>query len=388
MCSPASGALRRVAHTTCAPVKALLVGTAVCLACLLGAGAASAVTRVPDGISDQNLSSWGGGFWNSYFATLFDSVWVADGHIRYARYVVQWNVISQGGEERTNFEDWLIDIAGMGLVPDVALTSYDGVYPSSPSEYESHLQEILSTASALGHPIRYIESWNEPNGQGMESAITAAQFTNAAESACVGGGCTIIAGDLQDGPGARSYEEQYRRNLARLPVIWGIHPYYSVEREQESYYTQLVRGLPHEGFGDRVWITEIAARQCSDYRGHLQEHGEDGQAQRARWLVDDLIARQKPEHVFYYDFLSKGSGQPACSPLEPEDGALYVPSDDPALPDRPRPAASVLWGGTGALFGSPGATPAAPVQNAALSAGVQPVASLLPLTRFCEVPAC
>jgi hypothetical protein len=368
----------------------MLIACALCFACLLGSGVASAVTSFPDGISDQNIPSWGGGFWNSYFATLFDSIWVADGHIRYARYVVQWNVMSEGGEERSNFEHWLVDVTSMGLVPDVALTSYNGVYPSSPSEYQSRLQEILRSASALGHPIRYLEPWNEPNGQGMESAITAADFANAAESVCrVGQVCTIIAGDLQDGPGARAYQEQYRRNLAREPMIWGIHPYYSVESEQESYYTNLLQGLPHGGTGDHIWITEIAARQCTDYGGHLREYGESGQARRARWLVDDLIARQKPEHVFYYDFLSKGSGQPACSPLEPEDGALYVPSNDPNLPDRPRPAASLLWGATGALLGFPGAgAPGATGPNAALGAGIAPAASLLPLARFCELPVC
>jgi hypothetical protein len=162
-----------------------------------------------------------------------------------------------------------------------------------------------------------------------------------------------------------------------------------VEQEQESYYTTLLRGLPHEGSGDRVWITEIAARECTDYGGHLREHGEAGQVERARWLIDDLIARQKPEHVFYYDFLSRSDGQPACSPLEPEQGALYVPSNDPALPDRARLAASLLWGGTGALLGSPGvAVPAATGQNAALGATIRPVASLLPLSRFCELPDC
>jgi hypothetical protein len=383
MRSLASGVLGQAAHTAWAPVAALLITTALCLACLLGAGAASAFTRFPDGVSDQNLPSWTSESSNSYFATLFDSIWVADGHIRYARYVAQWDVISLGGEERSNFEDWLVDSASMGLISDVALTSFDGVYPSS-SEYESHLREILSTAGALGHPIRYLEPWNEPNGQGKESAVASARFTNAAESACLDGyGCMVVAGDLQDGPGAKAYEEQYRRLLAVVPIIWGVHPYYSVEYEQEFYYTKLLEGLPERGSGDHVWFTEIDARQCTDYGGHLQEHGENGQAERARWLVDDLIARQKPEHVFYYHFLAKGYGQPGCSPLEPEDGALYVPSNDPNFPDRPRPAAAFVWGGVAAPPGYSSATG----QNAALTAGIQPAASLLPLSRFYELPA-
>lgn len=388
MRSLAADVLGRVGHSAWATGAALPITTALWLACLLGAGAASAFTRFPDGISDQSLPSWTSESSHSYLATLFDSVWVANGHIRYARYVVQWDVISLGGEERSNFEDWLVDSASMGLVSDVALTSFDGVYPSS-SEYETQLREILSTAGALGHPIRYLEPWNEPNGQGKESAIAAAHFTNTAESACLDSyGCMVVAGDLQDGPGAKAYEEQYRRHLAPVPLIWGVHPYYSVEYEQESFYTKLLEGLPDGGSGDHVWFTEIDARRCTDYGGHLQEHGESGQAERARWLVNDLIARQKPEHVFYYQFLAKGYGQPACSALEPEDGALYVPSSDPNLPDRPRPAAAFVWGGAAAAPGYPDTTvPTATGENAAFSADIQPAATLLPLSRFCELPA-
>jgi hypothetical protein len=345
---------------------------------------AQAGTSYVDGISDQSIPNWDGGFSSSYFAGFFSSNWASGGHIRLARYVVQWNVISAGGESRSNFENWLTDIASMGLTPDVGLTSYNGVYPSSSSEYKTHLQELLAQAKAMGHSIRYLEAWNEPNNQGKESAVNAAHFTNSAYSACEEGyGCTIIAGDVEDSSGAKGYEEEYRKNLSPVPTVWGLHAYYSVEYENESYYTKAVEGLPNGGAGDQVWITEVAARKCTDYNGHLEEHGEAGQAERAKWLVDNLIATRKPEHVFYYEFMPGGHKQPSCSSSETEDDALYVPSSDPNAPDRPRAAASFAWGGKGFPWGYTGAPTVSSTELAAtLTASIYPGGFLDTRYRF------
>lgn len=299
-------------------------------------------------------------------------------HVQYARYVVQWNVIAGGGTERSNFEYWLTDVSSMGLTPDVALTSYNGVYPSSSTEYKSHLKELLAQATAMGHPVRYLEAWNEPNNQGKETAVNAAHFTNSAYSACEEGyGCTIIAGNVEDSSGAKAYEEEYRKNLSPVPSIWGLHPYYSVEYKSESYYTKAVEGMPNAGGGDQIWITEVAARKCTDYNGNLEEHGEAGQAERAKWLVNNLIATRKPEHVFYYEFLLGERRQPLCSSSEPEDDALYLPSSDPNAPDAPRPAASFIFGGKGVPSAYTGTTSISTTEPVATVAGsVYPGGSL------------
>ena len=348
--------------------------TVLCLSLAVGSTSASAYSTFPDGISDQSLPNWDSGFSGSYFAGFFDSNWVAGPHIQYARYVAQWNVISGGGEARSNFENWLDDITSMGLTPDVGLTSYNGAYPSSSTEYKIHLKELLSQAKAMGHPLRYVEAWNEPNNQGNESAVNAAHFTNSAYSACEEGyGCTVIAGNVEDSSGAKAYEEEYRKNLSPTPTVWGLHPYWSVEYMNESYYTKAVEGLPNGGSGDQIWITEVAARKCTDYSGHLEEHGETGQAERAKWLVDNLIATRKPEHVFYYEFLLGGHRQPACSSSEPEDDALYVPGSDQNAEDRPRAAASFIWGGKGLPWGyTGGATLSSTERSATLTASVYP----------------
>ena len=340
---------------------------------------AFAATEYVDGISDQSLPAWDSGFSGSYFAGFFGNTWINGGHIRLARYVVQWNVMTAPEEEyphyRERFIKWVEDAGGMGLTLDVSLSAYPNtkqvtVRPQSSSEYEQQLKDILNEAKTLGHPARYIEAWNEPNNQGgydkASEAATPAHFTNSAYAACEEGyGCTIVAGNVEDNSGAKAYEEEYRKSLSPVPAVWGIHPYYSVEEMNESYYTKAVEGMPNGGTGDQVWITEVAARKCTS----TKNNEEAGQAERAKWLVHSLIHNRKPEHVFYYEFMLGEHKQPSCSEF---DDALYVPSSDPNAEDRPRPAAAWIFGNTGKPWGYTGGTGAVYKRYAYLEGSVYP----------------
>jgi hypothetical protein len=330
-----------------------------------------------DGISDQSLPAWDGGFSGSYFAGRFHDTWVGSppSHITLARYVVQWNAIAESEEGKPaylrRFELWLRDVAGIGLIPDVALTSYTGTYPSSAGEYQAQLAQILGRAKAMGHPIRYLEAWNEPNNQGNVSALDAANFTNSASATCGDGyGCTVIAGNFEDSPATPIYEERYIQNLNPVPTIWGVHPYYSVEEMSEGPFLTFREHLPNEGVGERIWFTEIAARKCSDFNGHVVENGEEGQSERANWLVNTLMKDVKPEHVFYYEFLLGDRRQPSCR-AEGADAALYLPSGEGSSADRPRGAASYIWDGGSVLWEFPGGAFAANAAQATLTGGVE-----------------
>jgi hypothetical protein len=339
-----------LAEQSCTKLKrALFIGFA--LVAILGTVASSswASTSYVDGISDQSIPNWDSGFSGSYFAGFFGSTWVSAGHVRDARYVLQWNVMSESGEPYTHyrqqFTKWVEDAGAMGLTLDVALTRYVGVYPSTSAEYKERLKEILNQAKALGHAVRYVEAWNEPNNQGgykkASEAVTPAHFANSAYAACEEGyGCAVIAGNVEDNSGAKAYEEEYRKGLSPVPAVWGVHPYYSVEERNESYYTKAVEGMPNGGAGDQVWITEVAVRMCTPSKNNA----EAGQAERARWLVDTLIHNKKPEHVFYYEFMLGERRVPTCSEF---DDALYVPSSDPNASDAPRAAADLIFGGKG-----------------------------------------
>jgi hypothetical protein len=320
---------------------------ALLLALLLAAAAApvtgARATHV-DGISDQSLPTWDGAFSTSRFAGLFRDRWTAGrgGQITLARYVVQWDAMTlastgahPSGNYRERFEAWLEDVRSLALTPVLALTAYDDVRPGSPAEYRAGLEAVLARAAALGYPIAYVEPWNEPNGQGHESAVKAAQLANVAAVVCQQiRTCSVIAGDFEDRPSLPAYEHAYEIGLSFAPSIWGVHPYVSVRAHSDANLRRLVAELPAGGAGQQIWFTEVGALYCS--RGEVR--GEARQASDASYLAKLLLADPAvaPEHVFYYGFLFGNGLQAPCSAAGGEDSELYRSSGEA------RPAADVL----------------------------------------------
>jgi hypothetical protein len=305
---------------------------------------AAAGTRYVDGISDQSLPAWDGSFATSPFASFFRARWTPGGgrQIAFGRYVVQWNAMGEasngpnaGGNYRERFEAWLQDAGSLGLTPVVALTSYDHVYPASPEKYRAALEEILARAAAMGHPIAFVEPWNEPNAQGHVSAGLAAALANSANGLCEGlATCRVIAGDFEDRSTALAYEQEYERSLNFSTGLWGIHPYVSVISHSDVNLLRLIAELPAHGVGDEIWFTEIGALYCS----HGVVRGEGRQASDASYLLNVLLRDPAvaPAHVFYYGFLFGGHAPAPCSAGGGDDTELY------ASTDAPRAAASVI----------------------------------------------
>jgi hypothetical protein len=357
----------RIAATT----RTLPLRIVVCMALLVASASswpsASAGSGHVDGISDQSLPAWDGSFATSPFAGFFRSRWTraGSGQIAFARYVVQWDAMGEptsgahaSGNYRERFEAWLEDVRSLGLIPVVALTSYDGVYPGSLADYPARLEALLDRAGAMGYPIAYIEPWNEPNNQGAQSAASAAAFANSANVICEARGtCSVVAGDFEDRSNVAPYEQDYERALSFAPRIWGVHPYVSVQSHSDSNLRRLLSALPAHGAGQQVWFTEIGALYCT--RGELR--GEQRQASDATYLVDSLLADPAlaPTHVFYYGFLFGGRAGAPCAPSGGQDSELYASSG------AERAAARVIFSPSGAPSASlPGAS-AAPPQAAA-----------------------
>jgi hypothetical protein len=320
----------------------LSASLAALVALALTCAGASAGTRYIDGISDQSLPEWDGSFAGSPFVSFFRSRWAraASGQIALARYVVQWDAMAEGstgahagGDYRERFEAWLEDVRNLGLTPVVALTSYDHVYPGSPTEYRVRLEMILNRASAIGYPIGYVEPWNEPNGQGREDALSAAAFANAASDVC-GQRCSLVVGDFEDRPSAIAYARDYQRALSFSPGSWGLHPYVSVQSHSDGTLLRLISALRASGADRQLWFTEIGALYCA--RGRLR--GEARQASDASYLVNNLLRDPAlaPAHAFYYGFLFGDRASPPCAAAGGEDSELYRSSD------APRAAARVL----------------------------------------------
>jgi hypothetical protein len=359
---------------------------AICLVCAESASAfqttpypplatgllAQAGTQYVDGISDQSMPTWDGNFAGAYFKGFFSSIWTP--HIRYARYVVQWNVMAESsggpnpnGDYRERFEAWYTDALSLGLTLDVSLINYTGSPPAS-STYQEKLEVLLNTFPN----IRDLEAWDEPNNTAGLTASGAAHYTNYAYSDCERHGCTLVAGNFLDSSSNLvSYEKEYEAQLnPSNPPNWGIHPYLAVKNQSETTVQNFKANLPNGGAGDQIWFTEVGAYQCEDYHG-LENRGERQQAADASWLANRLMPAFNPTHVFYYEFLYKNREQPPCN-AETGDTALYVPSADPNAPDAPRPAAAFILSGNGKPWGYTGGASAANAEQATLTGSVYP----------------
>jgi hypothetical protein len=314
---------------------------------------ADAATPYVDGISDQSMPAWNGGFAESPFAAYFADRWVTDGHISYARYAVQWNVMEEAsagpspdGDYRERLEAWYADASNLGLTLDVALTSYDGSTPSTSAQYGEQLTSLLEAFPEL----RYVEAWNEPNNEPYLQPRAAAGLANTAEAICrARDTCTAIVGDFLDSSNAIPYERSYERHLDPAdPANWAIHPYYAVRELSEATIDAFEAGLPDAGAGAEVWFTEVGSYYCSDYDGRLEQAGEEGQEAGAYWLTHLLMPNTKPAHVFYFELLYGGDQLPPCTSTQ-ADTSLYVPSGNAAVPARARTAAAMILGGEARL---------------------------------------
>jgi hypothetical protein len=337
------------------PTAASLALSEAPLRSLAGSSLSPAGAPYVDGISDQSLPSWDPSFAGAYSAGFFHDAWVSglSSHIALARYVVQWNVMFDAHPYYlSQLEAWYRDVLAIGLTPDLSLAAYDGVTPSSSTEYHAALGALLDRFPATA----YVEAWDEPNLQPGLSADTAAGYTLIARSLCQPRACTVIAGNLLDSASMTAYEREYERALYPASLAdWGIHPYLAVKTRDASTVMEFKSALPHAGAGERVWFTEVGAYRCEG--GSRPElRGERAQALDAAWLVNRLMPAAQPVHVFYYEFLFKDRRPPPCDRSD-SDTALYAPAGGRGSGDAPRLAAAYIYGDRGAPSQVPTAHP-------------------------------
>lgn len=325
---------------------------ALCI-CTTAVRSASAGTPYVDGISDQSLPHWNGAaddeasFKSSYFANLFYTSWMGGNpasHIKLARYAVRWNVMSDpSGEPYRTFAAWYRDAGHvLGLTLDVAIYNPEGPLPSA-AEYRTQVEKLLHA-----FPVPYVEAWNEPNDEGVTPSA-AASYWRQAHAVCAERGCTAIAGDLLDerypeGTGVNDsnperldqvrYEEAYEAALEGVsPEDWGFHPYAAIKYRTKAPVEAFKEHLPRAG--DHIWFTEAGAYACQMGVG---ESSEESQREGAEYLANTLIPAFAPTHAFYYGFMYAWNEETPCA--KDSNTSLYD------YRNQPRPAASVIYGGT------------------------------------------
>jgi hypothetical protein len=335
-------------------------------------------TEYVDGISDQSMASWDGGF-GGYFTSFFKSEWIASGHIKYARFVMPWYESGSGTD--AEYKNWCADAGGMGLTLDLSLTSYRGTEKRPTlAEYKVALKAFLEQCPA----VKIVEPWNEPNNGGEnakgEATVTYVNPTKAGEyaketaSLCNTYGCTTVVGNLLDSDSNMvEYEEKYVKAMAGWTFPdWGMHPYTTVKEES----TAKISGFEaHWGDGaSSLWFTEVGAYNCLDF-GTVEVPGEASEGEHAKWLVRTLIPTFHPAHVFYYEFLDGDGHQPQAEcegNKDRPDTALYVPSSDLNAPDRPRPAAAWIFDNAGSPWAYTGLASSVETPKATLTGSVYP----------------
>lgn len=314
--------------------------------------------RYVDGVSDQNLPHWDGGF-----ANMFAASWQRRGAIRLARYFVPWNVTSATGanpEYLSEYEQWYADaVEQLHLTPVLSLTQYGAnPVPASAAQYRQLLEALLERKH-----VSYVEAWNEPNNRPWIAAARAAEYLREAQVVCERFACTPIAGDFLDSPNMASYERAYVQDLGALrPIDWGVHPYAAVKQQSAQGMYEFVEGLPGGGAGLSIWLTEAAAYECQpgdDAGDSSRQQGID-----ASWLVNRLMPALEPAHVFYYGFLG-GDGRAVECPGRYEDTKLY------SSLEHPRPAANFIFDDRGEPAAYTGAATAGP-RGATLTGTVLP----------------
>ena len=351
---------------------------ATCLSLALMGASAQTATSYVDGISDQHLGSWAGNFseasgFTAPFPSFFADAWVGSppSHIRFARYVVQWDVMRGVGYsgEFTNLQSWYNQAIGLGLTPELALTNYGCSGCVVPEKTEYYAREVEALHSAFPS-ISVFEAWNEPNhpGSGYITPVAAAHFMNSTYAYCASHGCTAVAGDFLDSESNMvKYEEEYRTMLNPSdPGNWGIHPYANTKYESGSNTVQEFKNhLPNPG-GDAIWFTEVGAYYCEAG----EDRGPAEQEQSAKYLVDNLIPTFKPAHVFYYQAAWPYDEKPPCN-SETLDSALYAAQSTGGFVFA-RPAASVIFGPEGPPTVSTGSVSGLQPTQATIGGSVNP----------------
>jgi hypothetical protein len=324
------------------PHALALLALSAFLGCLALISSATAATQYVDGVSDQSMAAWGGPVLAGPLTDFLPEAGIGNppSHIILARYVVQWNVMSEesdgadpGGDYREQFEAWYADALSRGLALDVSLVAYHhGEPPPASDAFQVELQALLNRFPA----IRYVEAWDEPNDTPGLTPAGAAHYTNAALSDCESRGCTVIAGNLLDSANMVSFENAYAADLTLEPANWGVHPYFAVKAHRDSAIREFAQELPTRG--DATWFTEIGAYVCF----HAKRQSEAQQASDASWLVNTLMPAVGPLHVFYYEFMFKNHQEQPCSALGGPNTSIYNDHGEPRL------SASVILGSVAA----------------------------------------
>jgi hypothetical protein len=194
-------------------------------------------------------------------------------HVKDARLVVSYNVMTSGDDELGRVRAYLAAAQAAGVRPLVTFEHARGdatvckAMPAapqcrlpSPAEYDYNLRLFLSAFPT----VREIVPWNEINHFTQPTAKkpkVAAKFTKIARKACKG--CTVVVADILDqanNPSAKrpkfgstiKYIKRFRKAYKGPRKVCGVHNYSDVNRFRKAGTKALVKALGCK----QIWLTE------------------------------------------------------------------------------------------------------------------------------------
>jgi hypothetical protein len=247
----------------------LLAATAVCAAGLTGT-ASAARTQIAVGLGDQTPA-------------MFDAPAYKALKLKKTRYFIPWNARRDAGELAR--ADAFVAAANRSHVRVLLHISSDTLV-----RRKAKLPSVAAYKRDVGFLVRRYKQqgvkewgvWNEANHDSQptyRSPKRAGEFFGAMRSLC--SGCTIVALDVLDQNGAKSYIQRFYRGLSstlrRRATIVGIHNYSDTNRNRSTGTRSIIATAKGFNRQTKFWFTETGgvvefggSFKCSESRAARQ----------------------------------------------------------------------------------------------------------------------
>jgi hypothetical protein len=172
--------------------------------------------------------------------------------IKAARIVLPWDIVQA---DPLRLAVWVHELEARGIEPFVALgKAASDRCPGSPCVLPSDAAYRIAfdQLHQLFPSIRVFTAWNEPNHAREPTAhdpAAAAHYADIVAEECPE--CTVVAGDVLDGPGMLAYLSFYKAALQSSPSVWGLHNYYDTTYFQTTGTKSFLAAVD-----GRVWLSE------------------------------------------------------------------------------------------------------------------------------------
>jgi hypothetical protein len=247
-------------------------------------------------------------------------------HLTDTRYVAPWDVLQSPR-----------NLAALDAYLAAANAANVRVLLSLGHASTRRLRKVLPSVARYARVFRAIharypwltdyEVWNEENLCSQPTCrhpARAARYYNAVRNVCWD--CRVVGADLLYTATVGAWARRFRQ-VAKGPLIWGLHNYIDANRFRETGTKALLKATP----GDAIWFTETGGLVTRRNGSTIAFPGSISHAAKATGWVFKLAAlSSRVKRIYFYQW------EPVATPDPTWDSALLNKYD------KPRPAYKVL----------------------------------------------